>query len=98
MSFTQKNLSTLEYDKIISMLAQHATTDGSRARALSLLPSSDIDTVMARQEKTFDAKRLINAKGFPAFSAPAGGVPQHFSIISILINFFPPRLTRYLRE
>ena len=74
MSFSQKNLSTLEYDKIISMLATHAPTDGSRARAFSLLPSSDFDTVNARQEKTFDAKRLINAKGFPAFSAPEGVV------------------------
>ena len=70
MLFTAKTLKTLEYDKIISMLAECAMTDGARARALSLSPTDDFDTVIERQNKTDDAKRLINAKGYPSFSAP----------------------------
>ncbi len=74
MLFTSKVLSTLEYDKIIDMLAECASTDGARARARTLTPSDDYDTVILRQTKTEDAKRLINAKGYPAFSAKEGVV------------------------
>ena len=69
MLFTAKTLSTLEYDKIINMLSEVCATDGARARAVSLLPSDDYDTVIARQTRTEDAKKLIGAKGYPAFSA-----------------------------
>ena len=70
MLFTNKVLETLEYDKIIAMLAECASTDGAKARALSLTPVSDFDAVVERQNKTEDAKRLINAKGYPSFAAP----------------------------
>ena len=70
MEYTSKTLSTLEFDKIIEMLAECAATDGARARALALAPSDDYDTVVKRQAKTEDAKRLVNAKGYPSFSAP----------------------------
>ena len=74
MQFTTKTLSTLEYDKMIEMLAEHASTDGARARALSLMPSDDYRTVLERQTRTDDAKRLVNAKGYPSFSAPQSTV------------------------
>ena len=70
MLFTAKTLSTLEYDKIIAMLVECASTEGAKARALSLSPTDDFDTVIDRQDKTEAAKSLINAKGFPAFYAP----------------------------
>ena len=69
MLFTAKTLKTLEYDKIISSLAECASTEGARSRALSLTPSVDFDTVLIRQRHTDDAKRLINVKGYPSFSA-----------------------------
>lgn len=69
MLFTAKTLSTLEYDKIIKMLVDCASTEGAKARAVSLSPTDDFDTVTARQRRTDDAKRLINTKGYPAFSA-----------------------------
>lgn len=68
MLYTQKSLSTLEYDKVIEMLAARALTEGARARALSLLPSADYDTVCARQRYTADARRLLTRKGYPPFS------------------------------
>ncbi len=70
MLCTAKTLTTLEYDKIKAMLSECAYTSGAKARALALLPSDDFDVVAERQKRTFDAKRLINAKGYPSFSAP----------------------------
>ena len=69
MLFTAKTLSTLEYDKIISMLVDCAATDGAKAKAASLSPTDDFETVTLRQRRTDDAKQLINAKGYPSFSA-----------------------------
>lgn len=68
MLFSQKTLSVLEYDRIIAMLADRAATAGARARALSLSPTDDYDTVLTRQRKTEDAKRLIGVKGYPPFA------------------------------
>ncbi len=75
MLFTEKTLNTLEYNKIIEMLAACCSTDGARARALALMPTDDIETVIERQRRTDDAKRLIAAKGYPSFSAPESVVP-----------------------
>ena len=69
MLFTAKTLSTLEYDKIIKMLVECASTEGAKARAASLSPTDDFEVVCVRQRRTDDAKRLINSKGYPAFSA-----------------------------
>ena len=74
MHFTPKTLSVLEYDKITEALASMAPTEGAAARARSLSPSDDYDTVLLRQRRTEDAKRLINAKGYPTFSAAEGTV------------------------
>lgn len=75
MLFTSKTLATLEFDKIIEMLVDCAATDGAKNRARTLTPSADYDTVALRQEKTDDAKRLINAKGYPPFVAGENVVP-----------------------
>ena len=75
MLFTAKTLSTLEYDKIIQMLVDCASTEGAKAKAASLSPTDDFETVCVRQRRTDDAKRLINAKGYPAFSANERVVP-----------------------
>ncbi len=74
MLFTQKTLTTLEFDKIINMLADCAQTIGAKNKALTLVPSTDMDVIISRQERTEDAKRLINAKGYPPFSAEEGVV------------------------
>lgn len=70
MLFTEKTLNTLEFNKIIDMLVDCAATEGAKARAGALMPTSDIEVVRDRQRRTDDAKRLINAKGYPSFSAP----------------------------
>jgi len=69
MPFSSKMLRTLEFDKITEMLADHAAVAGAKGRALALLPSEDIAAVTLRQDRTADAKRLIDHKGYPSFSA-----------------------------
>lgn len=70
MYFTGKTALTLEFNKILEMLSEHCATEGAKSRALSLLPTDDYDTVINRQNRCDDAKRLVNAKGFPPFTAP----------------------------
>lgn len=69
MLFSAKALATLEFDKIINMLVDSASTEGAKARARALSPTDDYDLIIKRQQRTDDAKRLINAKGYPSFSA-----------------------------
>ncbi len=69
MIFTEKTRSVLEFDKIIGMLASLASTAGARALALSLTPSDDRVVVERRLARTTDAKRLVDAKGYPGFDA-----------------------------
>ncbi|MBQ8311192.1 MAG: endonuclease MutS2, partial [Clostridia bacterium] len=69
MSFTEKTLNTLEFDKIRAMLAECAPTEGARGMALRLVPSGDVTEVLRRLRRTTDAKRLYDAKGLPPFGA-----------------------------
>lgn len=67
MSYTEKTIKTLELDKILEMLAECAPTEGAKQKALLLMPSDDEVTVLRRQRRTSDAKRLMGIKGMPSF-------------------------------
>ena len=67
MSFSEKTLTTLEFDKICAMLADCAPTEGAKAMALRLMPSGDTVEVLRRLHRTTDARRLCDAKGMPPF-------------------------------
>lgn len=67
MKINDKILTTLEFDRVREMLAECAVTEGARAEALSLTPSSDPDIILRRQRHTTDARRLFEAKGMPPF-------------------------------
>ena len=67
MSFNEKTLHSLEFDKICEMLATYAPTEGSKMSAKLLMPSDDIEVILKRQRRTTDAKRLCDAKGLPTF-------------------------------
>ncbi len=51
----QKGLTVLEYNKIIEMLKEHATSAPGRDKAEKLQPSSDIKKIVADQKETGDA-------------------------------------------
>ncbi|WP_071705491.1 endonuclease MutS2 [Murdochiella vaginalis] len=58
-------LKTLEYDKILTLVAQHAQSAVGRDRVLALRPSTERETVLRTQEETADAVRLLLAFGNP---------------------------------
>ncbi len=66
---SDKTIHSLEFDKVCDILASFAPTDGSKMMAKMLSPSDDIDTILIKQRKTTDAKRLCDAKGMPSFGA-----------------------------
>ncbi len=67
MNFSDKTLTTLEFDKICAMLCDCAPTEGARELARRLMPSADATVVLRRQRRTTDAKRLTEIKGIPPF-------------------------------
>ena len=69
MSFSEKTLVTLEFDKIRGMLAECASTEGAKGMALCLTPSEDPVEITRRLNRTTDARRLTDVKGMPPFGA-----------------------------
>ena len=69
MSFSEKTLITLEFDKICNMLADCAPTEGARELAYCLMPSADVTEVLRRLHRTTDARRLCDVKGMPPFGS-----------------------------
>ncbi len=67
MSQYERAIHTLEYDKILALLAQKAPTEGSRELALSLRPDNDPDRILRIQRETTEAKELQAIKGMPSF-------------------------------
>ena len=73
----KKSIRILEFDKILNMLSSFAQTEGARKRALSLMPSSNFDTVARRQELTDNAKYMSGVKGAPSFN----GIPEILDVV-----------------
>ncbi len=67
MSFSEKTLRTLEFDKICTMLESFCETEGAAYMARNLRPTEDTYTVLRRQRRTTDARRLADIKGAPSF-------------------------------
>ena len=67
MLYNDKTIRSLEFDKIRAMLADCASTEGAKARAMTLSPSDDLETVKKNLKRTTDAVRLIDIKGVPSF-------------------------------
>lgn len=67
MKYSENLFITLEFDKIKTLLAECAMTEGAASMALALEPSSDPVVIVRRQNRTTDARRLANAKGMPTF-------------------------------
>ena len=63
----ERALKTLEYDKILAMLAERAPTDGAKEMALALRPENDPDRIVRMQRETTEAKGMQNIKGMPSF-------------------------------
>ena len=57
--FDEKSLNTLEYGKILDMLAAHAQSEGGRAACRALLPTSDIGEAELALDMTAEADRTL---------------------------------------
>ena len=67
MRISEKTLKTLEFDKIRTLLAECALTEGARGLCTALMPTDREEQICARQQRTEDSVRLIGAKGTPSF-------------------------------
>ncbi|WP_448915648.1 endonuclease MutS2 [Eubacterium ramulus] len=63
----QKALKVLEYDKIIQLLAEQATSDAGKKRCLELVPMTDKQLITDAQTQTADALSRIYRKGNISF-------------------------------
>ena len=63
----QKALKTLEYDKIIHRLTEHAASAGAKERCEKLQPSSSLWEIERAQTQTADALRRVYQKGSVSF-------------------------------
>ena len=59
----RKVLKTVEYNKIINMLADYASCDGGRAKCQDLEPITDLNAINKAQQNTSDALTRIFKKG-----------------------------------
>ena len=62
-----KALKTLEFDKIIHILAGHAASEGAKELCLALRPMDQIAQIELAQQETADALRRILRKGSLSF-------------------------------
>lgn len=63
----EKVLRTLEYNKIIAMLTEKASSDPGRNLCMELIPSTDIDVITEAQKQTSDALSRLFKKGSTSF-------------------------------
>jgi MutS2 family protein len=63
----QKALNTLEYTKIIKILASYASSPMGRTRCLELFPANDITEITYKQRQTHDALNRLFKKGNISF-------------------------------
>lgn len=63
----EKVLHTLEYTKIIDLLAQKASSEPGRAMCRALTPMTDLSAIQLAQQETADALSMLFSKGSTSF-------------------------------
>ena len=63
----EKSLSKLELDKVLSLLAGHASSQAAKDRCMAIRPSADADEIRHLLEETSAACKCITIKGSPSF-------------------------------
>jgi DNA mismatch repair protein MutS2 len=64
----QKALKILEYDKIIALLTEQATSDSGKELCRNLVPMTDYNEILTTQQETADALARLYRKGSISFS------------------------------
>ena len=63
----QKSLTKLELDKVLALLADHASSPAAKERCLAVRPLDDAEDIRLLQAQTSAACKLITFKGSPSF-------------------------------
>ena len=63
----QKSLTKLELDKVLALLADHASSPAAKERCLAVQPLNDAEDIRLLQAQTTAACKLITVKGSPSF-------------------------------
>ena len=63
----QKSLTKLELDKVLVLLADHASSPAAKERCLAVRPLDDAEDIRLLQAQTSAACKLITLKGSPSF-------------------------------
>ena len=63
----EKSLSKLELDKVLLLLADHASSQAAKDRCMAIRPSADADEIRHLLEETSAACKCITIKGSPSF-------------------------------
>ena len=63
----QKSLTKLELDKVLALLADHASSPAAKERCLAVRPLDDAEDIRMMQAQTSAACKLITLKGSPSF-------------------------------
>ncbi len=74
----QKTYKTLEFNRVLDLLIEKCSCDGSRKKASELTPSPYLEEVEERQVRTAEAFTLIARKG----SAPTSGIKDITEAVS----------------
>ena len=64
----EKSIRTLELPAILKLLAEQASSDAAREKALAVVPQTDADDVVRLQNETDAARDMIGQQGYPPFS------------------------------
>ena len=70
---------TLEFEKVLSILASFAATEGAKEKIMTLRPSVSIEKIRDRQKEVSEAKFYIETKGTPSFGG-AKDVTRHIAM------------------
>ncbi len=109
MSKDIKNFTTLELDKVLSMLSNEITLPTAAERAASIMPCFDLTEVQRSLEKTYSAYKLLGISVMPSFSAAAdnsealkraslGGVLNAGELLSVARTLQVVRTLKVWRE
>lgn len=72
----KETLNKLEFDKIQSMLADLAYSEGGRQKIMAMLPSADLELVQMRLDETEEAMELLRF-GEPSFLSSLSPADRH---------------------
>lgn len=78
MTLFEKSLNTIELPCVLELLAGQAVSEAAKARALEIMPSTDIYEVREYLAETGAAKKMMELRGSPSF----GGVRDIVSAVT----------------